>query len=42
MEDQIRDALKWFGIEAEPRDCEYCQDGSVYFGLTKIIEPTLK
>ncbi len=35
--DQVARALKWLGIDASPYDCDYCEDGSVYFGLTKII-----
>ncbi len=35
--EQVARALKWLGIEASPYDCDYCEDGSVYFGLTKII-----
>ena len=35
--EQVAKALKWFGIDASPYDCDYCEDGSVYFGLTKII-----
>ena len=35
--EQVAIALKWFGIDAEPCECDFCEDGSVYFGLTKII-----
>lgn len=37
MAEEVKAALKWFGIDAEPSDCDYCEDGSVYFGLIKII-----
>lgn len=36
---EIADALHWFGIDASSRDCDICEDGSVYYGLTKILEP---
>jgi len=37
INNEVEKALAWFGIDASPYDCDYCDDGSVYYGLTKII-----
>ena len=34
---EVEEALFRMGIDATPLECDYCEDGSVYFGLTKII-----
>ena len=36
---EVISALEWFGINATPEDCDYCEDGSVWYGLTQIVAP---
>tara|TARA_B110000495_G_C23002657_1_gene591894 strand:+ start:1102 stop:1275 length:174 start_codon:yes stop_codon:yes gene_type:complete len=33
----IEEALIWFGIDGTPEDCDVCENGAVYYGLTMII-----
>ena len=36
---QIEEALIFIGIEVHPDECDICEDGSVYYGLTQILPP---
>lgn len=38
--EEIKSALLWFGIVANVDDCDRCEDGSVWFGLTQILPKT--
>jgi hypothetical protein len=38
--EQVLSGLRWLGIDATPEDCDYCEDGSVYYGLTQVLPPT--
>ena len=33
----IEASLSWLGIEAMPDDCDVCESGQVYFGLTEVL-----
>jgi len=35
--DIIEQSLLWFGIDGTPDECDICEDGSVYYGLTQIL-----
>gem|GEM_PF-2228758 len=35
--EKIEKALRFFGINEAPEDCDICEDGSVYHGLTQIL-----
>ena len=40
VREEILGALEWFGEgHADPDDCDICEDGSVYYGLTQILPP---
>ena len=33
----IEAGLRWLGIEADPSDCDVCEDGSVWYGLVQVL-----
>jgi len=35
--EEIREALTLIGIEGDPDDCDICEDGSVWWGLTEVM-----
>ena len=36
-EGRVQEALEFLGIDARPRDCDICESGQVYHGLTEVI-----
>ena len=40
-EQEIKEAIRWFGEEGNWTldDCDHCEDGSVYVGLTQLLPP---
>ena len=39
QEREIDLALIFLGFEVHPEECDICEDGSVYYGLTQILPP---
>jgi hypothetical protein len=34
---EIEESLIFLGIDAHPDECDFCEDGSVYYGLTEVL-----
>ena len=37
QEMRIDESLIFLGFEVHPNECDICEDGSVYYGLTQIL-----